>query len=115
MNRWVDFYANVMGFSLYQHFDDEDISTEYSSLMSKVMANGNRRVKFPLNEPAEGRRKSQIEEYLKVPSRAGRAAYCARRQRHSAHREAGCEEQGVGVSSCAAFLLRAVTGAHGQH
>jgi len=64
MNRWVDFYATVMGFSLYQHFDDKDISTEYSALMSKVMANGNGRVKFPLNEPAEGRKKSQIEEYL---------------------------------------------------
>ncbi len=64
MNRWVDFYANVMGFSLYQHFDDKDISTEYSALMSKVMANGNGRVKFPINEPAEGRKKSQIEEYL---------------------------------------------------
>lgn len=64
MNRWVDFYATSMGFSLYQHFDDRDISTEYSALMSKVMANGNGRVKFPINEPAEGRRKSQIEEYL---------------------------------------------------
>jgi 4-hydroxyphenylpyruvate dioxygenase len=64
MNRWVDFYSNVMGFSMYQHFDDQDISTEYSALMSKVMANGNGRIKFPLNEPAEGRRKSQIEEYL---------------------------------------------------
>lgn len=64
MNRWVDFYSHVMGFSLYQHFDDKDISTEYSALMSKVMANGNGRVKFPINEPAEGRRKSQIEEYL---------------------------------------------------
>jgi 4-hydroxyphenylpyruvate dioxygenase len=64
MNRWVDFYADVMGFSLYQHFDDKDISTEYSALMSKVMANGNGRVKFPINEPAEGRRKSQVEEYL---------------------------------------------------
>ncbi len=64
MNQWVDFYANVMGFSLYQHFDDNDISTEYSALMSKVMANGNGYVKFPINEPAEGRRKSQIEEYL---------------------------------------------------
>jgi 4-hydroxyphenylpyruvate dioxygenase len=53
-----------MGFGLYQHFDDSDISTEYSALMSKVMANGNGRVKFPINEPAEGRRKSQIEEYL---------------------------------------------------
>ena len=64
MNEWVDFYANVMGFQLYQHFDDKDISTEYSALMSKVMSNGNGYVKFPINEPAEGRRKSQIEEYL---------------------------------------------------
>ncbi len=64
MNRFVDFYRDVMGFGLYQHFDDSDISTEYSALMSKVMANGNGRVKFPINEPAEGRRKSQIEEYL---------------------------------------------------
>jgi len=64
MNRWVEFYQDVMGFRLYQHFDDKDISTEYSALMSKVMANGNDRVKFPINEPAEGKRKSQIEEYL---------------------------------------------------
>jgi 4-hydroxyphenylpyruvate dioxygenase len=64
MNTFVNFYRDVMGFGLYQHFDDSDISTEYSALMSKVMANGNGRVKFPINEPAEGRRKSQIEEYL---------------------------------------------------
>ena len=64
MNEWVDFYAKVMGFQLYQHFDDNDISTEYSALMSKVMANGNGFVKFPINEPAQGARKSQIEEYL---------------------------------------------------
>jgi len=64
MNEWVDFYANVMGFRLYQHFDDKDISTEYSALMSKVMSNGNGYVKFPINEPAEGKKKSQIEEYL---------------------------------------------------
>ena len=64
MNEWVEFYAKVMGFGLYQHFDDADISTEYSALMSKVMANGNGFVKFPINEPAEGKRKSQIEEYL---------------------------------------------------
>lgn len=64
MNEWVDFYSKVMGFGLYQHFDDADISTEYSALMSKVMANGNGYVKFPINEPAEGKRKSQIEEYL---------------------------------------------------
>ncbi|MBS1820744.1 MAG: 4-hydroxyphenylpyruvate dioxygenase [Acidobacteria bacterium] len=64
MDEWVKFYSNVMGFSLYQHFDDKDISTEYSALMSKVMSNGNGYVKFPINEPAEGKRKSQIEEYL---------------------------------------------------
>jgi 4-hydroxyphenylpyruvate dioxygenase len=64
MNTWVRFYELVMGFRLYQHFDDKDISTEYSALMSKVMANGNDRIKFPINEPAHGKRKSQIEEYL---------------------------------------------------
>jgi 4-hydroxyphenylpyruvate dioxygenase len=64
MNEWVKFYSDVMGFRLYQHFDDQDISTEYSALMSKVMSNGNGYVKFPINEPAEGKKKSQIEEYL---------------------------------------------------
>ncbi len=64
MNRWVKFYEDVLGFNMYQHFDDKDISTEYSALMSKVVANGNGRVKFPLNEPAEGRKRSQIEEFL---------------------------------------------------
>ena len=64
MNKWVAFYMNVMGFRMYQHFDDNDISTEYSALMSKVMANGNDRIKFPINEPAPGKRKSQVDEYL---------------------------------------------------
>jgi 4-hydroxyphenylpyruvate dioxygenase len=64
MNTWVRFYEEVLGFRLYQHFDDKDISTEYSALMSKVLANGNERIKFPINEPAQGKRKSQIEEYL---------------------------------------------------
>jgi 4-hydroxyphenylpyruvate dioxygenase len=64
MERWVEFYRDVMGFRMFKHFDDKDISTEYSALMSKVMSNGNERVKFPLNEPAVGKRKSQIEEYL---------------------------------------------------
>ncbi len=64
MNRWVRFYEEVMGFRMYQTFDDKDISTEYSALMSKVMANGNGRIKFPVNEPAPGRRRSQIDEYL---------------------------------------------------
>ena len=64
MNVWVDFYAHVMGFRNLLTFDDQDISTEYSSLMSKVMANGNDRIKFPINEPAGGKKKSQIDEYL---------------------------------------------------
>ncbi|MCL6261445.1 4-hydroxyphenylpyruvate dioxygenase [Aquiflexum sp. TKW24L] len=64
MNKWVDFYEKVMGFELLITFDDKDISTEYSALMSKVVANGNGFIKFPINEPAEGKKKSQIEEYL---------------------------------------------------
>jgi len=64
MNQWVEFYEKVMGFSMLVHFDDKDISTEYSALMSKVVQGGNGRIKFPINEPAHGRRRSQIEEYL---------------------------------------------------
>jgi len=64
MNQWVNFYHQVMGFRQLIHFDDQDISTEYSALMSKVMQNGNGRIKLPINEPAEGKKKSQIEEYL---------------------------------------------------
>lgn len=64
MNKWVDFYARVMGFAQLVSFDDKDISTEYTALMSKVMTNGNGRIKFPINEPAEGKKKSQIEEYI---------------------------------------------------
>lgn len=64
MNKWVEFYEKVMGFSLLVTFDDKDISTEYSALMSKVVSNGNGYIKFPINEPAEGKKKSQIEEYL---------------------------------------------------
>jgi 4-hydroxyphenylpyruvate dioxygenase len=64
MNKWVNFYAKTMGFSQLVSFDDKDISTDYTALMSKVMSNGNGRIKFPINEPAEGKKKSQIEEYL---------------------------------------------------
>ena len=64
MNRWVQFFAETMGFSQLLHFDDKDIATEYSALMSKVMQNGTGKVKFPINEPAEGKKKSQIQEYL---------------------------------------------------
>ncbi len=71
MNTWIDFYARVMGFTQLVSFDDKDISTEYTALMSKVMSNGNGRVKFPINEPAEGKKKSQIEEYLDFYGGAG--------------------------------------------
>ncbi len=64
MNIWTKFYADVMGFNQLVSFDDKDISTDYTALMSKVMSNGNGRIKFPINEPAEGRKKSQVEEYL---------------------------------------------------
>jgi len=64
MNKWVKFYEDVMGFKLLITFDDKDISTEYSALMSKVVSNGNGYIKFPINEPAKGKKKSQIEEYL---------------------------------------------------
>jgi 4-hydroxyphenylpyruvate dioxygenase len=64
MNEWVGFYSRVLGFFNLLSFDDKDISTEYSALMSKVMSNGNGRIKFPINEPAAGKKKSQIDEYL---------------------------------------------------
>jgi len=64
MNEWVEFYRQVLGFSQLVHFDDKDISTEYSALMSKVVQDGHGRIKFPINEPAQGRRRSQIDEYL---------------------------------------------------
>jgi 4-hydroxyphenylpyruvate dioxygenase len=64
MDKWVEFYEQVFGMTEMLHFSDEDISTEYSALMSKVMSDGQGKIKFPINEPAEGRRKSQIEEYL---------------------------------------------------
>lgn len=71
MNEWVKFYEDVMGFKLLITFDDSDISTEYSALMSKVVSNGNGYVKFPINEPAEGKKKSQIEEYIDFYQGAG--------------------------------------------
>jgi 4-hydroxyphenylpyruvate dioxygenase len=71
MDRWVEFYENVMGFKLLLTFDDKDISTEYSALMSKVVSNGNGYIKFPINEPAEGKKKSQIEEYIDFYGGAG--------------------------------------------
>ena len=71
MNTWCEFYKNVLGFEQLVSFDDKDISTEYTALMSKVMASGNDRIKFPINEPAKGKKKSQIEEYLDFYRGAG--------------------------------------------
>jgi 4-hydroxyphenylpyruvate dioxygenase len=71
MNEWVKFYANTMGFRQLISFDDKDISTDYTALMSKVMQNGSGKIKFPINEPAEGKKKSQIEEYIDFYKGAG--------------------------------------------
>ncbi|WP_339707563.1 4-hydroxyphenylpyruvate dioxygenase [uncultured Kriegella sp.] len=71
MDKWCQFYAKVMGFAQLVSFDDKDISTEYTALMSKVMSNGNGRIKFPINEPADGKKKSQIEEYIEFYNGAG--------------------------------------------
>jgi 4-hydroxyphenylpyruvate dioxygenase len=71
MNKWAKFYNDVMGFANLVSFDDKDISTEYTALMSKVMTNGNGRIKFPINEPAHGKKKSQIEEYIDFYGGAG--------------------------------------------
>jgi 4-hydroxyphenylpyruvate dioxygenase len=71
MNDWVNFYSDTLGFTQIVSFDDKDISTEYTALMSKVVANGNGRIKFPINEPADGIKKSQIEEYLDFYEGAG--------------------------------------------
>ena len=71
MNNWVNYYKDVLGFAQIISFDDKDISTDYTALMSKVMSNGNGRIKFPINEPADGKKKSQIEEYLDFYEGAG--------------------------------------------
>ncbi len=71
MNKWVKWYEDVMGFVNFLSFDDKQITTEYSALMSKVMSNGNGRIKFPINEPAKGKKKSQIEEYIDFYEGAG--------------------------------------------
>ena len=86
MDEWVRFYERVFGMTEMIHFTDRDISTEYSALMSKVMADGKGRIKFPINEPAEGKRKSQIDEYLDYYGGPGRAAYRPGDDRHRRHR-----------------------------
>ena len=94
MNRWVDFYRDVMGFRMFKHFDDKDISTEYSALMSKVMSNGNERVKFPINEPAAGQAQVADRRVPGVLPRPRRAAHRHGHRRHHRDRERAAR-QGV--------------------
>ena len=94
MDEWVSFYEQVFGMTEMIHFSDEAISTEYSALMSKVVSSGDGRVKFPINEPAEGRRKSQIDEYLEFYEGAG-AQHIALGTRDIIGTVAGLEERGV--------------------
>ena len=95
MNHWVEFYERVFGMTNILHFGDEQIHTEYSALMSKVMADGSGKIKFPINEPAEGKRKSQIEEYLEFYGGPGVAAHRARHRRTSSPPSRRCSERGV--------------------
>ena len=94
MNPWVKFYEDVMGFRNILTFDDKDISTEYSALMSKVMSNGNGFVKFPINEPAEGKKKSQVEEYLDFYDGEGVQHVAHRDQGHRQDRDRSAERAG---------------------
>ena len=95
MDHWVDWYDQVMEFSLFKHFDDDDISTEHSALMSKVMASGNHLIKMPINEPADGLRKSQIEEYLDWHDQTPGVQHLAFRTDDELHSVAELRRRGV--------------------
>ena len=95
MNHWVDWYENVMEFKMFKHFDDHDISTEHSSLMSKVMASGNNLIKMPINEPAEGLRKSQIQEYLEWHDMTPGVQHLALRTNDALHSVNALRQRGV--------------------
>ncbi len=95
MNYWVEWYENVLGFSMFKHFDDADISTEYSALMSKVMASGNQLIKMPINEPAEGKKKSQILEYLEWHDMTPGVQHLALRTDDELHSVAALRNRGV--------------------
>ena len=110
MDEWVKYYEDVFGMREMLHFSDEDISTEYSALMSKVVTSGNGRVKFPLNEPAEGKRKSQIDEYLEYYGGAG-AQHIAVASRDIVGTVEALRARGID-SSHAGDLLRRRAGAH---
>ncbi|MFG0325884.1 MAG: 4-hydroxyphenylpyruvate dioxygenase [Phycisphaerales bacterium JB037] len=95
MNHWVQWYEDVMGFKMFKHFDDKDISTEYSALMSKVMASGNHLIKMPINEPAEGKKKSQIQEYLEWHNMTPGVQHLALRTDDELHSVAELRKRGV--------------------
>jgi 4-hydroxyphenylpyruvate dioxygenase len=95
MNHWVKWYEDVLEFKLFKHFDDKDISTEYSALMSKVMASGNHLIKMPINEPAEGKKKSQIEEYLDWHHHTPGVQHLALRTDDELHSIAALRSRGV--------------------
>ncbi len=95
MNHWVDWYENVLEFKMFKHFDDADISTEYSALMSKVMASGNHLIKMPINEPAEGKKKSQIQEYLEWHDMTPGVQHLALRTDDELHSVAELRRRGV--------------------
>ena len=106
MNRFVDFYREVMGFSQLIHYDDKVIHTEYSALMSKVMQNGNGRIKFPINEPAAGKKKSQIQEFLDYYLEAGTQHIALRDDRHRGHRPRPARARGRVPGTPARVLRR---------
>jgi 4-hydroxyphenylpyruvate dioxygenase len=95
MNYWVKFYEDVLEFTMFKHFDDKDISTEYSALMSKVMASGNNLIKMPINEPAEGKKKSQIQEYLDWHQNTPGVQHLALRTDDELHSIAALRARGV--------------------
>ncbi len=95
MNYWVKFYEEVLEFTMFKHFDDKDISTEYSALMSKVMASGNNLIKMPINEPAEGKKKSQVQEYLDWHANTPGVQHLALRTDDELHSIAALRARGV--------------------
>jgi 4-hydroxyphenylpyruvate dioxygenase len=95
MNHWVKWYEDVLGFSMFKHFDEKDISTEYSALMSKVMASGNHLIKMPINEPAEGKKKSQIQEFLEWHAMTPGVQHLALRTDDELHSVAELRRRGV--------------------
>jgi len=95
MNEWVEWYENVLEFKLFKHFDDKDISTDYSALMSKVMSSGNNLIKMPINEPAEGKKKSQIQEYLEWHDDTPGVQHVALRTDDELHSVAELRRRGV--------------------